>query len=225
MKTTQALSKLKGFGTAQNRKIYARHGVSGPMFGVSYAHLGKLKKEIKLDQELAEGLWASGNHDARVLAAMIADPSAMKAGVLDAWCKEVDNHVLCDAVATVAAASPAAASCARRWRKSRDEWRSAAGWAVFGGIAADLPVAEVEEALATIEAKIQRSPNRTRHAMNQAVISIGLCSAALQRKAIASARRIGKVDVDHGETSCKTPDAEAYIKKTAAYRKARATAR
>jgi hypothetical protein len=28
---------------------------------------------------------------------------------------------------------------------------------------------------------------------------------------IKSATRIGKVDVDHGETSCRTPDAKSYI--------------
>jgi hypothetical protein len=36
----------------------------------------------------------------------------------------------------------------------------------------------------------------------------------LEQKAIEIAREIGKVEVDHGVTSCKTPDAEAYIKKT-----------
>ena len=38
----------------------------------------------------------------------------------------------------------------------------------------------------------------------------------------AAARRIGTVEVDHGETGCKTPDAEPYIKKTLAHRKKKA---
>ena len=38
------------------------------MFGVSYAALGKLKRKIKVDHELAEKLWATGNHDARIAA-------------------------------------------------------------------------------------------------------------------------------------------------------------
>ena len=46
---------------------------------------------------------------------------------------------------------------------------------------------------------------RNRHAM----------AAALQ-KAIAVARRIGKVEVDHGDTDCRTPDAEQYILKCVA---------
>lgn len=33
------------------------------------------------------------------------------------------------------------------------------------------------------------------------------------------AARIGKVEVDHGETGCKTPDAAVYIRKTLERRK------
>ena len=51
--------------------------------------------------------------------------------------------------------------------------------------------------------------------MNGALISIGVFKPGLRKKAIAAANRIGKVDVDHGETSCKTPDAIPYIEKAA----------
>ncbi len=34
-------------------------------------------------------------------------------------------------------------------------------------------------------------------------------------KKLEAATRIGKVDVDHGQTSCKTPDAVPYIEKAA----------
>ena len=42
--------------------------------------------------------------------------------------------------------------------------------------------------------------------MNGALISIGIRNAKLEKLAIAAAKRIGKVEVDHLETSCKTPD-------------------
>jgi hypothetical protein len=54
--------------------------------------------------------------------------------------------------------------------------------------------------------------------MNNVVITIGLRSDALEGQAVAAAGRIGKVIVDHGQTSCKTPDAIAYIAKTKAHR-------
>src|SRR5262245_7914566 len=85
MPARDVLAQLEAMGTEQNRKIYTRHGVAGPMFGVSYANLGALKKKIKVDQGLAEELWDSGNHDARVLAAMVADPRSIAEPTLDAW--------------------------------------------------------------------------------------------------------------------------------------------
>jgi hypothetical protein len=49
--------------------------------------------------------------------------------------------------------------------------------------------------------------------MNGALISIGVFKPACRSKAIDAAKRIGKVTVDHGATSCKTPDAVPYIEK------------
>jgi hypothetical protein len=46
-----------------------------------------------------------------------------------------------------------------------------------------------------------------------ALIAIGGRSGALRKTATAAAKRIGKVDVDHGDTACKTPDAIPYIEK------------
>jgi hypothetical protein len=49
--------------------------------------------------------------------------------------------------------------------------------------------------------------------MNGALISIGVHKPALRKKAIQVAKRIGKVEIDHGETNCKTPDALSSIEK------------
>src|SRR5262245_51761854 len=123
MKLQQAMQKLAGAGTEQNRKGYERHGVRGPAFGVSYANLGKLAREISTDQDLAEELWATGNHDARMLATMVADPAANTPALLEAWLAGIDNGVLADALAKLAARTPAADECMRRWTTSADEWR------------------------------------------------------------------------------------------------------
>lgn len=222
MKYNEVMRELKSMGTAQNRKIYGRHGVGGEMFGVSYANLGKLKKKIKVDHELAVALWASGNHDSRVLATMVADPEELTSKDLDTWVKDLDNYVLTDAFSGLAGKSPAGRKKAGRWLKSRSEWIKSAGWNLVGGMA--LHAEEVDDAvlegyLKTIESGIHSAPNRVRHSMNMALISIGMRSAAFEKKAVAAAGRIGKVEVDHGETSCKTPDAAAYIKKARARRR------
>ena len=69
-----------------------------------------------------------------------------------------------------------------------------------------------------IEREIQGERNRVRHAMNGALIAIGLRSEALRARAVAASRRIGTVVVDHGETGCKTPNAEDYIARALAHK-------
>lgn len=219
MNVRQVLAKLKALGTAQNRKIYARHGISGVAYGVSYANLGSLKKQLKIDHALATALWQSGNHDAQVLATMVADPKQTTARQLEGWAKDLDNHVLCGALSDLAAQSPAAHSLAKKWVARKGEWHASAGWSLFAQLAldgeCDIDDGEWEAHLQTIEATIHQSKNRVRYSMNNALIAIGLRSAVLQQQAIVAARRIGVVEVDHGETSCKTPDAVAYIEKSA----------
>ena len=226
MTKTQVMKELKAAGTAQNRKVYRRHGAQGDLFGVSYAALGKLKKKIKTDQALAEQLWATGNLDARVLATMIADPGAMSARTLDAWAKDADNRGMAAAVSNVAAEARSAKSRMEKWTVSRREMTACAGWHTLASMARQdnsLPNAYFAKYLGTIESTIHTSKNWVKYSMNNALINIGVRNPVLEKKAIAAARRIGPVEVDHGETGCKTPDAAAYIKKTLAHRKKKAS--
>ena len=66
--------------------------------------------------------------------------------------------------------------------------------------------------LEEIKENIHNEKNRKK-AMNSALIAIGIRNEDLERQAIEIASEIGKIEVDHGATSCKTPDAESYIKK------------
>ncbi len=220
MNSDDILQQLEALGTAQNRKVYGRHGVQPPLFGVSYSALGKLKKSIKTDHQLAIALWESGNHDARILACMIADPAATTVKELNTWSKDLNDYVLTDALAGLAAKSPHAESRLKQWSKSRNEWVSSAAWGILSALAVgdnDYPDAFFAPWIPIIERGIQDAPNRTRHVMNNALIAIGVRSDALTEQAIAAAGRMGTVTVDHGETNCKTPDAAAYIQKTRAH--------
>lgn len=238
MTCEQAMAALKAGGSEQTRKTYARHGVDPAMaFGVSYAIIYKLAKQAGADQALAGRLWASGNHDARVLATHVADGQSISASTLEAWMKACRNYVQMDAVSTLAMRTPHAGDKARQWIDSKDEYIAAAGWNVVAGLAmAGTPdgtagrVKKQESAagvwddgkfkqvLARIEREIAGAKNRVRHSMNNVLISVGLRGGAMREAAIAAAKRIGKVDVDHGDTSCKTPDAIEYIKKVEARR-------
>jgi 3-methyladenine DNA glycosylase AlkD len=226
MNKHEVMQELESLGTEQNRKIYARHGVSGETFGVSYANLEKLRKKIKTDHALAVELWSTTNHDARILATMIADASQLSMKELDVWAKNQNNYVLTDAFAKLVSKSPSAQKKAEQWIKSKDEWIESVGWMLIGSLAMQdetLSDDYFEHHLATIESDIHKSKNRVRYAMNGALIGIGLRNGQLERKALAAAKKIGKVEVDHGETNCKTPDATEYILK-AKQRKSKARA-
>ncbi len=225
MTKTETMKELAANGSAQTRKTYRRHGMSGKMYGVSYAALGKIRKKIKIDQPLAEQLWATGNLDARILATMIADPNEIRVGTLNTWARESDFRGLAGAVSNVAAVTPYANKLMEKWTSSKNEMIGCTGWHTLASIARqdnDLPDAYFEERLATIESTVHAGKNWVKYAMNNALINIGVRNPKLEKKSIAAARRIGKIDVDHGETACKTPDAAAYIKKTVAYNKTKA---
>jgi hypothetical protein len=81
----------------------------------------------------------------------------------------------------------------------------------------DTPDAWFAERLAVIEKSIHASPNTQRLAMLSALIAIGCRSAALRKAVTASAKRIGKVEIDHGDTACKTPEPAPTLEKTWAH--------
>lgn len=227
-----ALAELEALGTAQNRKIYTRHGVGSDLYGVSYANLKALRKQIKMDHSLALALWESGNHDARILACMVADPAQASPDLLQSWVLDLDNYPLTDAFVELAARCDVRAHMAQAWIDAPGEYVQRAGWHLLAKIAMQdparqegaLPDAFFEPYLNEIQASIHTRPNRTREAMNNALITLGTRSDLLEARALAAAAAIGPVDVDHGETSCITPDAAAYIRKRRARLQVRAAA-
>lgn len=218
MNYSEVMKRLKTLGTEQNRKVYRRHGAGDNLFGVSFANLNTLKKQVKTDHDLALKLWATGNIDAQTFAAMIADPGKMKKSELDKWLKDIRYYMLIDVfVANLVSKTPHAQSRMEKWTKSKDEWIGRAGWQLLAQLATknnDLPDTLFDEFLKTIRKSIHGSRNRTKEAMNNALIAIGVRNSTLEKKALAIAADIGKIDVDHGETSCKTPDAASYIKRS-----------
>ena len=166
-------------------------------------------------------------HDARVLAALIADPSQADASLLDSWANDLDSYVVTDTFSGFVGKTALAFDKAEQWTRSEAEWAGRAGWHLVAHLALkdpDLPDAYFTAHLATIEREIHTRKNRVRDAMNNALIAIGIRNDALEEQALAAAARIGKVEVDHGETGCKTPDAAPYIRRTLARRQQKAQA-
>ena len=224
MQAEQLMLELQALGTEQNRKTYRRHGVGDNIYGVSYANLEMLRKQIKKDQALAEQLWATGNHDARVLATKIADPTQMYLEIIHTWAADLDNHVITDAFVSLLAQTPHARSLAETWVDDQDECLGRAGWHLVGQLAMhdpDLPDAYFDPFLEKISREIHQRPNRTREGMHNALLAIGIRDDSLENRVIAVVERIGPVYIDHGDTNCKTPDPIPYIHKARARQKAR----
>ena len=216
MSLEEVMSALEKAGSEQTKKTYARHGAKEPMFGVLFGTLKVLLDRIGVDQELALALWKTKNQDARNLAMKIADPATIRSADLDRWAKENSMRMCGAYVACLAAEGPHAAAKQREWLASSDEEVRAVGWALVAQLAnLDEKASDDSFAkrLAQIEKTIHSAPSLERGAMNSAVIAIGGRSAALRKLAIATAKRIGPVEVDHGETACKTPDAVTAIGK------------
>jgi len=218
MNLAETLAQLEQMGTETNRRIYRNHGAHDPLYGVSTANLKALFKAIKKDHALAQQLWDTGNYDAQILATMIADSRQMSNDSIDTWATVITSYGLADYFADLVFKTPFAEEKARQWRDSDNEWIGRTGWHLIAKLAADKtrPDGEFESYLPVIEGEIHTRLNRTRQAMLNTLIAIGGRGGEIMDKTIASATRIGPIEIDHGNTGCETPDAIPYMRKVAA---------
>ncbi|RAK70300.1 DNA alkylation repair protein [Hymenobacter edaphi] len=216
-------AQLRALGSEQTRNTYLRHGFGDNTFGVSYAHLGVLKKQFvgrgkdkALATQLARQLWQTGNHDARTLATMIADPQQLAPAEAEAWAAEVRNHALADALAGFVAGTDYAWAKAAEWTEAPGEYAQRLGYALLSRLAlpgSTAPDDAFAPYVARIEQRLQAAPNRAKEGMNGALIAIGGRSENLRRQVELAADRIGPVVIDHGDTACQTPAIRPYLAK------------
>ena len=210
MSLAEAMAALEQAGSEQTRKTWRRHGAPDPLFGVSFASLKALAKRIRMDHALALALWDTGNYDARNLAVKVVDPAQATPELLDRWAAEPSARLAGSYVAWLAVESGHGRALVDRWLAAADEPRRLAGWKLVGALAqldATLDPAWLRARLGELERGIHAAANAEREAMNRTLIAIGCHDAAHRDAAIEAARRIGPVQVDHGDTACKTPDA------------------
>ena len=220
MKTlSKVLAALKKNGTEQTRKTFARHGAPGDMYGVKVADLKVIAKQIKGNQQLACQLYESHNPDAQYLAGMVADGAQMTTNQLQAWATNASWSMVAEySVPGVACENSATRSLAIKWIKSKQESIASSGWCTYAGLVAILPdkeldTKEIKSLLDQIIENIDSAPNRVRYTMNGFVIAVGCYVKPLLKQAKATAKAIGTVSVEMGETACKVPLAVETIKK------------
>ncbi|HXC04257.1 MAG TPA: DNA alkylation repair protein [Bacteroidia bacterium] len=217
MTSKEILSELKAMGSPSVKNIFLKHGAKEPFYGVKVGDMKTIVKKIKKNHALALELFDSGISDAMYLAGLIADDAQMTQKHLNDWVKKANWYMLSEyTVPWVAAGSPYGHELALEWIASKDEKIASSGWVTYGCLLAlkedkDLDLKEIKALVDRIQKDIHKAPNRVRFTMNNFIICVGGYSPALSDYAIASAKKIGKVEVNLGETACKVPFAPEYI--------------
>lgn len=162
--------------------------------GISIPVLQKLAKEVGKDHALALVLWASGLHEARILASMMADPQQITEAQMEAWVQDFDTWDVCDQVCgNLFDKTPFAYQKACEWCHREQEFVRRAGFVMMAELAvhdkgaadeAFLPFFPLMKQYATDER------NFVKKAVNWALRQIGKRSPALRLSALEWAEEI-----------------------------------
>ncbi|MFD1136340.1 DNA alkylation repair protein [Paenibacillus sp. TCA20] len=214
------MSTLEELGTEQTKKTFLRHGAREPFFGVKVGDMKKkLVKEVKKDQEVAQSLFSTGNSDAMYLAGLTVNPKLVSKELLEAWVQQAYWYMIAEyPVAWLTAESPYATELAMKWIQSDEEMVATAGWSTYSNYVSitpddELDLGELAGLLERVRSTIHEEQNWVRSVMNGFVISVGSYVQSLHEQARDVAQEIGKVHVDVGNTACKIPLAEEYIRR------------
>src|SRR5690349_17732822 len=122
------MAELAGLEDAKIREVNRRHGDD---HGVNLGALRALAKRLKTQQDLARGLWATGDGAARLLALLICRPKAFERDELDAMMREARTPKVQDWLVNYAVKKgPHAEELRVAWSDDPDPVVAAAGWAL-----------------------------------------------------------------------------------------------
>ncbi len=173
----------------------ARYGINvANAFGVSVTELRKLARRLGTDHGLALALWATGHHEARLLACFVDDPAAVTETQVEKWAADFDSWDLCDqATTSLFDLTKHAWPKAVEWTGRDEEWVKRAGFALMAGLARHDKTASDRSFLTLLTAIEQRAfdgRNYVKKAASWALRNIGKRSHALNAAAVACAQRI-----------------------------------
>lgn len=193
MDAEELITRLREEGDPGIRASLAHMGIPADhAVGIAVPRLRALARELGTDHDLALGLWASGIHEARILATMVADPDRVDADLMEAWAAELPSWDLADQAAgnLFWRAAPAWDKAAE-WPDREEELVRRAGFALQAALAlhdAEAPDAAFEPFLPRIEAAATEPGERVRKAVARALHQIGKRSAGLNERALKQAR-------------------------------------
>jgi len=118
----RALEELRALGEPRNVDGLARFGIRAKVvYGVAKPKMDELARRIGKDHQLALELWASGVHDARILAGMIDLPNEVSSEQMERWVRDFDNWDVCDG------------TCCHLFVFAAPAWKKALAWSSSSG--------------------------------------------------------------------------------------------
>ncbi len=214
MNVDEILKKLKSLGNPKNVEGMARFGINPEnTYGVSIPNLRKLAKEIGKNHDLAQKLWDSGIHEAKILAGMIDDPKLVTEKQMDAWIVDFDSWDVCDQVCmNLFDKTPFAFEKAKKWAKRNEEFEKRAGFALMSCLAWHDKESSDSKFIAffpLIKNGSTDERNFVKKAVNWALRQIGKRNKSLNKAAIVVAEEIQSANRRNDSKSAKWIAADA----------------
>lgn len=201
MKLEDILKKLKSHANPKNVEGMARFGISPKnTYGVSMPILRKMAKQIGKNHQLAQQLWDSGIHEARILAGLIGESDKVTEKQMEEWVSDFDSWDVCDQVIGNLfdrTKTELAFRKAVEWSKRKEEFVKRAGLVIMAWSAVhnkEAKDSDFEKFLPIIKRESIDERNFVKKAVNWALRQIGKRNLALNKKAIAIAKEIQKID-------------------------------
>jgi 3-methyladenine DNA glycosylase AlkD len=176
-------AKMEYFGV----RVPNAHGISAPV-------LHSLAKRVGKNHALAGKLWATGIHEARILATLIGESEEVTAVEMDLWARDFDSWDVVDAACCYlyAYAKPAWDKVAP-WSRRSEEFVKRAAFSLIAYLSyKDKEAKDIlfREWLRIIEREAWDERNFVRKAVNWALRNIGKRNLKLNQEAIRAAERI-----------------------------------
>lgn len=191
----QVLTKLRAWSSPPDREGMARFGIRAEKaLGVSIPKLRGLAREIGRNHLLAQQLWASEIHEARILASMVDDWRLVTEEQMEAWAKDCDSWDVVDqCCSNLFDKTPRAYGKAIEWSGRGEEFVKRAGFVLMAALAVHDKKADdeaFEPFFPLIEREAGDGRNFVKKAVNWALRQIGKRNQSLNARAIEVAKRI-----------------------------------
>lgn len=184
-------------------------------YGIGLTKLRKFAKGIKKDADLAKELWEKPNYDMKVISILVDEPKKLTRQRLEEQIKNLNFWMLSYAyTGSFLALSPIKREITYEWLNSKDDIKRRIAFSLIVGVLnEEKPLNEefASSLIDRIEAEIQTEENFVKDQMNYALFGLGKMTKTLHTKALAAAKKIGKVDVDYGDNSCEAPDCVKHL--------------